>query len=111
GEYMDALIERLETLYHESISHADKLQRKAQILAEAVTAYPEVFPRMQTTDYRNFFERQSLNNPVLPPFRVYHRDTTFFEQASAEQGGDLRRMIAYFNTLRVDQILAQFRTR
>jgi len=110
-EYMEALIERLEALYHESISRADKLQRKSQILAEAAAAYPEVFPRMQTTGYRNFFERQSVNNAVLLAFRVYHRDTTFFEQALAEQGGDLRRMIAYFKTLRTDQIPAKFRTR
>lgn len=110
-EYIGALIERLEALYRESISRADKLQRKAQILAEAAAAYPEVFPRMQTTGYRNFFERQSVNNAVLLAFRVYHRDTTFFEQALAEQGGDLRRMIAYFKTLCADQIPAQFRTR
>jgi predicted aminopeptidase len=109
--YMHALIERLEALYHESISRADKLQRKAQILAEAAAAYPEVLARMHTTAYRNFFERQPLNNAVLLAFRVYHRDTTFFEQALAEQGGDLRRMIAYFKTLRSDQIPAQFRTR
>jgi predicted aminopeptidase len=109
-EYMDALINRLDALYHESISRADKLQRKEQILAEAATAYPEVFPRMQTTGYRNFFERRSLNNAVLLAFRVYNRDTTFFAQALAEQGGDLRRMIAYFKTLRADQIPARFRT-
>ena len=109
-EYIDALINRLQALYKESISRADKLQRKAQILAEAAAAYPEVFPRMQTTRYRNFFERQVLNNAVLLAFRVYHRDTTFFTQALVEQGGDLRRMIAYFKTLRADQIPAQFRT-
>ena len=109
--YMEALMARLEALYHESTSRADKLQRKAQILAEAAAAYPEVLSRMQTTSYRNFFERQSVNNAVLLAFRVYHRDTTFFEQALAEQGGDLRRMIAYFKTLRADQIPAQFRSR
>jgi predicted aminopeptidase len=109
-EYMDALINRLEALYQESLSRVDKLQRKAQILAEAATAYPEVFPRLQTTRYRNFFERQVLNNAVLLAFRVYHRDTTFFTQALAEQGGDLRRLIAYFKTLRPDQIPAKFRT-
>src|SRR4029450_3917779 len=111
GEYMEALIERLEALYHESISRADKLQRKTQILAEAAAVYPEGFPRMQTTGYRNFFERQSLDNAVLLAFRVYHHDTTFFEQVLAEQGGDLRRMIAYFKTLRADEIPAKFRTR
>jgi len=110
-EYMHALIERLEALYHEPISRADKLLRKAQLFAEAVAAYPEVFPRLQTTRYRNFFERQPLNNAVLLAFSVYHRDTTFFEQALAAQGGDLRRMIAYFKTLRADQIPAKFRTR
>jgi len=65
---------------------------------------------MQTTSYRSFFERQPLNNAVLLAFRVYHRDTTFFAQALAEQGGDLRRMIAYFKTVRADQIPAKFRT-
>jgi predicted aminopeptidase len=109
--YINALIERLEALYHASLSRTDKLQRKAQILAEVAAAYPEVFPRMQTTGYRNFFERQPVNNAVLLAFRVYHRDTTFFEHALAEQGGDLRRMIAYFKTLRTEQIPAQFRTR
>ena len=111
-EYMYVLIERLEALYHESINRDDKLRRKAELLVEAAAAYPEVFPRMQTTAYRNYFERQPLlNNAVLLTFRVYHSDTTFFEQALAEQGGDLRRMIAYFKTLRADQIPAQFRTR
>ena len=110
-EYMRALIERLEALYHEPISRADKLQRRAQIFAQAVTAYPDVFARMKTADYRTFFARQPLNNAVLLAFRVYNRDPTFFEQALAEQGGDLRRMIAYFTTLRADQIPAQFRTR
>lgn len=110
-EYMRALIERLEALYHEPISRADKLQRRAQIFAQAVTAYPDVLARMKTADYRTFFERQPLNNAVLLAFRVYNRDPTFFEQALAGQGGDLRRMIAYFTTLRADQIPAQFRTR
>ena len=110
-EYMHALIERLEALYREPISRAEKLHRRAQLFAEAVAAYPVVFPRMKTTSYRRFFERQALNNAVLLAFRVYHRDPTFFTQTLAEQGGDLRRMIAYCKTLRADQIPAQFRTR
>src|SRR5712691_4326036 len=110
-EYIRALIERLEALYHEPISRAEKLRRRAQIFTEAVTAYPDVFSRMKTPDYHTFFERQPLNNAVLLAFRVYHRDPAFFEHALAEQGGDLRRMIAYFKTLRADQIPAQFRTR
>src|SRR5215470_19734435 len=60
-EYMHALIERLEALYHEPISRADKLQRRVQVFAEAVTSYPDVLARMKTTDYRTFFERQPLN--------------------------------------------------
>jgi len=109
--YMHALMERLEALYHEPISRADKLRLRAQLFAEAVAAYGEVVSRMKTPDYRTFFERQPLNNAVLLAFRVYHHDPAFFEQALAEQGGDLRRMIAYFKTLGPDQIPAQFRTR
>ena len=88
GEYTDALIERLEALYHESISRADKLQRKAQILAEAAAAYPEVFPRMQTTGYRNFFERQPVNNAVLLAFHVYQEILLAVEAARAEVLGE-----------------------
>jgi predicted aminopeptidase len=66
---------------------------------------------MKTTAYRSFFARRPLNNAVLLAFRVYHRDTTFFTQALAQQGGDLGRMIVYFKTLRADQIPAQFHTR
>jgi predicted aminopeptidase len=110
-EYMLTLVERLEALYDTPISRTDKLQRRAEIFAQAVAAYPEVFPRMKTTTYRRFFEQRSLNNAVLLAFRVYHRDPTFFDQALAAQDGDLRRMIAYFKTLRADQIPAQFRTR
>lgn len=110
-DYMHVLIERLEALYRAPLSRADKLQQRTQIFAEAVAAYPEVFPRMKTTAYRRFFAQRTLNNAVLLAFRVYHHDPTFFEHALAEQGGDLRRMIAYFKTLRADQIPAQFRTR
>jgi len=109
--YMRALIERLDALYHEPISREDKLRRREQIFAEAVAAYSEVLPRMKTTSYGKFFERQALNNARLLAFRVYHRDPTFFAQALAAQGGDLRRMIAYFKTLRADEIPAQFHTR
>ena len=108
---MRALIERLEALYHEPIARADKLRQRAQIFTEAVATYPDVFVRMKTAAYRTFFARQPLNNAVLLAFRVYHRDPTFFARALAEQGGDLGRMIAYFKTLRADQIPAQFRTR
>jgi len=111
AEYMQALMERLEALYREPLSRADKLRQRAQIFAQAVTAYADVLPRLKSTDYRAFLARQPLNNAVLLAFRVYHRDPTFFEQALAEQGGDLRRMIAYCKTLRADQIPAQFRTR
>ncbi len=111
AEYMRGLIERLEAMYAEPLSREDKLRRKADILAAAVAEYPQVFPRLQTMSYRQFFERQPLNNAVLLAFRVYHRDTTYFERLFAEHGGDVRRLIAYFKTVRAEEIPAQFRTR
>lgn len=109
--YMQALMARLEALYAEPLSREEKLRRKAEIVATAVAEYPQVFPRMQTTAYRGFFERQPLNNAVLLAFRVYHRDTTYFERLLADHGGDLRRLIAYCKTMRAEQIPVQFRTR
>lgn len=111
ADYLQALIERLQALYRTPLSRAEKLQQRTQIFAEAVAAYPEVFPRMRTTTYHHFFAQRELNNAVLLAFRVYNRDPAFFAQALAEQGGDLRRMIAYFKALRPDQIPAHFRTR
>jgi predicted aminopeptidase len=108
--YMQTLIERVEALYRQPLSHEEKLQRREQLFDEAKTAYPTVFPRLKTPYYRHFFERRRLNNAVLLSFRRYHRDTTFFEHALAAHGGDLRQLIATFKTLRPDQLPATFRT-
>jgi predicted aminopeptidase len=109
--YMRALVERLDALYQQPLGHAEKMRRRAQLFAEAKTNYPTVFPRMKIHYYRRYFERQALNNAVLLSFRRYHRDNTFFERTLAENGGDLRRMIAFFKTFHSDQIPATFRTR
>jgi predicted aminopeptidase len=109
--YMHALIERLQTLYQQPISRAEKIHRREQIFAEAKAAYPAVFSDMKTPYYQRYFEQRTLNNAVLISFQQYHRDTSFFEQALVEHGGDLRRMIATFKTLRSDQIPASFRRR
>jgi predicted aminopeptidase len=109
--YMHALIERLQTLYQQPISRAEKLHRREQLFAEAKVAYPSVFPDMKTPYYQRYFEQRTLNNAMLISFQQYHHDTAFFEQALIEHGGDLRRMIATFKTLRPHQIPASFRRR
>lgn len=108
-EYIQALIERLEALYQQPLARAEKLRRRAQIFAEATIAYAEVFPRMKTSYYKRFFDYRPLNNAVLLSFRRYHRDPSYFEQILAEHGGELRRMIAFFATLRADQLPDTFR--
>jgi predicted aminopeptidase len=109
AEYLEALIEHLEVLYRQPMPRQEKLRRRAQIFAEAKTAYANVFPRMKTPYYKRFFEYHPLNNAVLLSFRRYHRDTSYFEQVLAAHGGDLRRMIAFFKTVRADQLPATFR--
>jgi predicted aminopeptidase len=109
--YLQALIERLDALYQQSLSFEEKMRRREQLFDAAKANYPTVFPRMKTSYYRGFFEHLKLNNAVLLSFRRYHRDTTFFEQALAANGGDLRRTIAFFKTLRPAQIPMTFRAR
>lgn len=110
-EYMQALVRRVEALYEEPISREEKLRRREEIFTAAVEDYPKVFPQMKTTSYRRFFEKRTLNNALLMSFRVYNRDTSYFEQIFADHGHDLRRMILYLKTLRADQIPEKFRTR
>ena len=108
--YMQALIERLETLYRQPLSREEKIRQREQLLVAAKDAYPTVFPRLKTSHYQGFFAQRRLNNAVLLAFRLYHRDSAFFERALAAHGGDLRQMIAFFKTLRPDQIPTAFRT-
>jgi predicted aminopeptidase len=108
--YMHGVVQRLETLYQGPLSRAEKLRQREQIFAAAVSDYPSVFPRMKTKRYRRYFERRTLNNAVLLSFRRYNRDMSFFERAFAAHGGDIRRLIDFFKTLRPGDIPETFRT-
>ncbi|MCZ6871909.1 MAG: aminopeptidase [bacterium] len=106
--YMRALIDRLETLYQLPLSVEEKRKRREPLFAAAKRNYSTVFPQMKTTYYRRYFERQTLNNAVLLSFRRYNRNMSYFDDTLAAHGGDLRRMIAYFKTLRADQLPERF---
>lgn len=106
--YMQTLIERLEALYRLPLSAEEKRHRREPLFAAAKRDYTTVFPRMKTPYYRHYFERQKLNNAVLLSFRRYHRNTSYFEDILATHGGDLRGMIAYFKTLRPEQLPEHF---
>ncbi len=108
--HLQRLISRLQDLYQEQVSRAEKLRRREALFDDAVATYPALFPRMKTHAYRRFFEGRSLNNALLLSFRVYNRDTAFFEDALAAHDGDLRRTIAFFKTLRARDIPDAFRT-
>ena len=65
---------------------------------------------MKTPAYSRYFEGRTLNNALLLSFRVYNRDTTFFEDVLAAHDGDLRRAIARFKTLHTRDLPDAFRT-
>lgn len=109
--YMLDIVSQLDALYREPISREAKLQRRQAIFEAARTNYPSVFPKMKTKSYQRYFEGRQLNNAVLLSFRRYHQDTSFFENALEQNGGDLRRMIVAFKELRKEDIPTSFRTR
>jgi len=108
--YMLDIMSQLEALYREPISHEAKLERREAIFEAARTNYPSVFNEMKTKSYRQYFEREPLNNAVLLSFRRYNQDISFFEDALAKHGGDLGRMITAFKQLEEKDIPASFRT-
>ncbi|PON19083.1 aminopeptidase [Candidatus Entotheonella serta] len=109
--YMLDIVSQLESLYREPISREAKLERREAIFVSARTNYPGVFPQMKTQSYRRYFEGRQLNNAVMLSFRRYNQDMSFFEDALAQNGGDLRRMINAFKQLGKEDIPASFRTR
>ena len=108
--HLQQLIVRLQDLYQEPVSRTEKLRRRETLFDEAVATWPTLFPRLKTHTYRRFFESRTLNNAVLLSFRVYNRDTAFFDDALAAHDGDLRRAITYFKTLRARDLPDTFRT-
>ena len=108
--HLQQLIARLQELYQEPVSREAKLQRRQILFDEAAATYSALFSRMKTDTYRRFFEGRTLNNAVLLSFRVYNRDTAFFDDALVAHDGDLRRAIAYFKTLRARDLPGAFRT-
>lgn len=98
--HLRQLVSRLQELYREPISREEKLHRREVLFEEAVATYPDLFQHMRTPAYRRYFEGRTLNNAVLLSFRLYNRDTAFFDEALAAREGNLRRAIAYFKTLR-----------
>ena len=108
--HLQQLIDRLQRLYGEPVSREEKLRRREILFDQALTTYQDLFSRMKTPAYRRYFEGRTLNNAQLLSFRVYNRDTTFFDDALAARDGDLRRAIAYFKTLRARDIPDAFRT-
>ncbi|ETW94479.1 MAG: hypothetical protein ETSY1_34670 [Candidatus Entotheonella factor] len=109
--YMLNIVSQLDALYREPISREAKLERRQAVFEAARTNYPSVFPKMKTKSYRRYFEGRQLNNAVLLSFRRYHQDQGFFEDALADHGGDLRRMIVAFKDFKKEDIPDSFQTR
>ena len=108
--HLRQLIARLQRLYGEMVSREEILRRREILFDEAATTYPDLFPRMKTPAYRRYFEGRALNNALLLSFRVYNRDTTFFDDVLASHDGNLRRAIAYFKTLSARDLPESLRT-
>ncbi len=102
--YMQALIARLEALYRQPLSRAEKLHRRQRLFAQAKANYAMVLPRLQTPYYRQFFVYRPLNNAVLLSFRRYHHYRDIFARMLAAHDGDLRRMLATLKAMSSDQL-------
>lgn len=90
---MRALARALSELYASRASRADKLARKASIIASASAALRRA--PFETRAYRRRAQTIALNNAELVTHTTYSGDRALLERAFALHGGDLRSFVRF----------------
>ena len=94
--FLGELYRELETLYQSDAPDAEKLSRKAEIIAAARVRFREqILPQMKTDSYRRFPE-SVLNNASLLQRKLYFKDVGLYYRVFDAHGRELRATVNFF---------------
>jgi predicted aminopeptidase len=84
----------LEILYEQDIPRAEKLARKAEIIAAFQERFAGEYDRRFLSDHYRGFAEMPVNNAFLELYRLYYGEARFFRERYEASGGDLAAFIA-----------------
>jgi predicted aminopeptidase len=94
GRFLDALVQRLDSLYSRpDLDRAAKLRERERVFEAARREFAaEVQPRFEASSYAGFLQGP-LNNATLISRRLYYHRLDLFEEAYRRTGDDLLRTL------------------
>lgn len=98
SSYINALLERLETLYDSPAGHREKLSERERIFSAALDEFSGLKERLQTRRF-TFFGSTGLNNAYLLCIALYHRHFNLFETVLKNQECSIDRTLRFFEEL------------
>jgi predicted aminopeptidase len=98
SSYINALLERLETLYDSSASYREKLAEREKIFSDALDEFSRLKGSLKTRRF-TFFGATGLNNAYLLCIALYHRHFHLLEAVLKDKECSIERMLWFFGEL------------
>ena len=91
---------RLGELYESDLQRSEKLKEKKKIVSGFKRLLVERYDSLFTTELYKGVEKYSFNNAFLAVRMTYNLDLELFEKYCRQQGGDLRKVVAFAVSLK-----------
>ena len=99
--FIRGLIAELDQVYKDqNLSREEKLERKADIIAESQARFEANYETVFITGNYRGFSTMQINNAYLELYRLYYERNTWFKDLYEKSGSDLRSYIAAAKTLK-----------
>jgi len=102
ASYIDALLEKLDSLYRTPIPFQTKLKQREKIFSETLDEFRRLRPKLKTDRFTGF-GLVPLNNAYLLTIGLYHRHFHLFEELFLEKGHDLKKTLVFLENLAANE--------
>ena len=98
SSYVSSLLKELGQLYYSSLSYQEKLAERKMIFSKFIKQFAQIEKRFQTNRFK-YFDSAEINNAYLMSIGLYHQHFHLFEAALEKNGGSIRKMLDFFQSL------------